>query len=47
MNKLDLFDFDGDGKHDLFDDIIGYEIIFGTESEYKEKNNSDDEEDQN
>lgn len=43
MNKLDLFDFDGDGKHDLFDDIIGYEIIFGSDSENAEKSTSDDE----
>ncbi len=42
---MDLFDFDGNGKHDLFDDIIDYEIIFGAESENTEKNNSDDKKD--
>ena len=40
---MDLFDFDGNGKHDLFDDIIGYELISGTEDENTENNNSDDE----
>ena len=38
-------DFDGDGKRDMFDDTIGYELIFGSESESDEKNCQNDEED--
>lgn len=25
---MDLFDFDGDGKHDSFDDVVVCELIF-------------------
>ena len=42
---MDLFDFDGNGKHDLFDDVIGYELVFGSESENTEKDKTDEEED--